>query len=198
MKVPDKKRIRYNHCQILSKYTILSFVHCFSILFVKLVFKCLNNTAPQTLCKTINWLQTGARSTTCATLKGNCSIPFCKTSFAQTVFSVKGAQLWNSVPDHLKCIPIWNLQKKHKIVANSATIMLACLFILQCVLCMSSFILFYFPFHFISIFLLFNNHNRYYRDNCREFALARNTTIQPSDECLMLVQVSVSVSIQVN
>ena len=63
---------------------------------------------------------------------------------------------------------------------------------------MSSFILFYFPFHFISIFLLFNNVNRYYRDNCREFALARNTTIQSSDECLMLVQVSGSVSIQVN
>ncbi len=118
-KVLDKKRIRYHHCQILSKYTILSFANFTSLHLVKLVFKCLNNAAPKSLCKIITRQQSGTKSTTQSALKGNCSIPFCRTYFAQTAFSIKGAKLWNSLPDHLKCIPTLAIFKKTKqIVAN--------------------------------------------------------------------------------
>ena len=121
LKVLDKKRIRYHHCQILTKHKILSFANFISLHFVKLVFKCLNNTAPVPLCKTIK--QQSSRSTTRAASKGNCSIPFRRTSFAQTAFSVKGAKLWNSLPDNLKSIPtlatfkkntkLWLFQEQH-------------------------------------------------------------------------------------
>ncbi len=101
-KVLDKKRIRHHHCQILSKYKMLSFAKFISLHCVKLVFKCLNNAAPIPLCKIITRQQSGTRSITRSVLKGICSFPFRRTSFAQTI---KGAKLWNSLPDHLKCIP---------------------------------------------------------------------------------------------
>ena len=46
LKVLDK-RIRYHHCQILSKYKILSFANFISLHLVKLAYKCINYTAPQ-------------------------------------------------------------------------------------------------------------------------------------------------------
>ncbi len=122
-KVLDKKRIRYHHCQILSKYKILCFENFTSLHFVKLVFKCLNNAAPISLCKIITRQQSRTRSATRSALKDNCSIPFCRTSFAQTAFSIKEAKLLNSLPDHLKCIPtLATLTKQKLIVANSGTI----------------------------------------------------------------------------
>ncbi len=111
-KVLDKKRIRLHHCQILSKYKVLSFANFISLHCVKLVFKCLNNAAPIPLCKIITRQQSGTRSITRSALKGNCSIPFRRTSFAQTAFSIKGAKLWNSLSDHLKCIPTLAIFKK--------------------------------------------------------------------------------------
>lgn len=104
IKILDKKRIRHHHCQILKKYKILSFANFISLHTVKLVFKCLNNTAPRLLCESVTRLQSGTRSTTRATSKGNCIVPFRRTSFAQTAFSIKGTKLWNSLPDTLKSI----------------------------------------------------------------------------------------------
>lgn len=112
LKVLDKNRIRYHHCQIQSKYKILSFVNFISLHLVKLVFKCLNDAAPLPLCKIIT-RQQSTRSTRFAS-KVNCNIPFRRTSFAQVAVSVKGAKLWNALPDHLKCIPTLATLKKKK------------------------------------------------------------------------------------
>ncbi len=61
-KVLDKKIIRFHHCQILSQYKILSFSNFTSLHFIKLVFKCLSNAAPTSLCKIITRQQSGSRS----------------------------------------------------------------------------------------------------------------------------------------
>ena len=101
LKILDKKQIRYHHCRILSKYKMLSFANFIDFHYVKLMFKCLNGLAPLPFCKYIMTLQSCNRSTRAAS-SGNCKVPFCKTSFAQTAFSVKGAKSWNALPDHLK------------------------------------------------------------------------------------------------
>ncbi len=52
-------------------------------------------------------LQGSSRSTRAAS-SGNCKVLFCKTSFAQTVLSVRGVQFWNSLPDYLKSAANYN------------------------------------------------------------------------------------------
>ncbi len=111
LKVLDRKQITYHHCQILSKYKILSFAHFVFFHYVKLVFKCLNGLAPMPLCKFIVRLQGSSRSTRAAS-SGNCRVIHCKTSFAQTALSVKGVNFFNSLPDYLKSIANYNHFKK--------------------------------------------------------------------------------------
>lgn len=97
----DKKSIRFYHCLILAKLKVLNFINFCNLNYVKLVFKCLNGLAPEPLSGFVTRLSMRA---TRATSHGDCRVPFCKTSFAQTVFSVKGANLWNSLPAHIKTI----------------------------------------------------------------------------------------------
>jgi len=144
LKVLDKKRIRYHHCHIQSKYNFIS-LH-----LVKLIFKCLNDAAPLPLCKIITRQQ--STRLTRSTFKVNCNIPFCRTSFAQTAVSVKGAKLWNSLPDHLKCIPTLDIfQKKTQIVVNSGTVLFAYLVLVD-----SAFFVFFFSFCHLYYILLFS------------------------------------------
>ncbi len=85
LKVLDRKQKRYHHLMILS------FAHFVFFHYVKLVFKCLNGLAPMPLCQFFVRLQGSSRSTRAAS-SGNCSVIHCKTSFAQTVLSVKGVK----------------------------------------------------------------------------------------------------------
>ncbi len=121
-KVLDKKRIRYHRCQILSKYKILSLANFISLHFVKLVFKCLNNAAPTPLCKIITRQQSGTRSITRSALKGNCSIPVRRTSFAQTCLFNKRGKIMEFFARSLEMYPNnSHFQKNKQIVANSGT-----------------------------------------------------------------------------
>ncbi|KAM3849495.1 tetraspanin-8-like [Diretmus argenteus] len=79
------------------------------ILDGNLICKCLNGEAPQVLCDMVRPLQAPGRSTRNATA-GNCKVPFRKTSFGQTSFSlkccglVKGPEDWGtSVPSSCNC-----------------------------------------------------------------------------------------------
>ncbi len=100
---------RYHHCHILSKYNFLSFANFVDFQYVKLVFPCLYGLAPQPLFKYVQKPQ--SRSTRAAS-SGNCKVPFCKTSFAQSTFSVKGAKSSNTLPDHLESIADFHIFKK--------------------------------------------------------------------------------------
>jgi len=157
LKVLDKKRIRYHHCHIQSKYKILSFVNFISLHLIKLIFKCLNDAASLPLCKIIT-RQQSTRLTRSA-FKVNCNIPFCRTSFAQTAVSVKGAKLWNSLPDYLKCIPTLDIFKKTKTNCGSfrnsvVRIFSSCRLCLFCNFFFLAFILYSIIFLSISIFIL--------------------------------------------
>lgn len=102
IKIMDKKPIRYHHCYILEKYKILSFESFSNLCFLKLIFKCINNLAPEPLSKFIE-IQNNQRVTRTST-NHNCTIPYCRTSFAQTAFSVKSCRLWNALPSDIKAI----------------------------------------------------------------------------------------------
>ena len=100
LKVMDKKPIRWHHCHILKKYNLLSFESFMQFSFLKLVFKCINNLAPEPLSKFIQ-RQNSSRVTR-SKVNGNCSIQKCKSTFGQSAFSFRGSKLWNSLPTEIK------------------------------------------------------------------------------------------------
>lgn len=102
IKIMDKKTIRYHHCNILKKYNLLCFESFTKLYSLKLVFKCMNNLAPEPL-STFVQRQTSNRVTR-STFSNNCTIPHRRTSFGQSAFSFKNGKLWNSLPTELKCI----------------------------------------------------------------------------------------------
>lgn len=104
LKILDGQQIRYHHCQIFSKYKILSFAHFVFLQYVKFVFKCLNGLAPQPLCNFFERLQRVQQIH-----QSGCKIVFCKTSFAQPALSVKCVKLWNSLPNCLKSAASFNI-----------------------------------------------------------------------------------------
>ena len=67
--------------------------------YLKLVFKCLQNLAPDTLCM---FFSRQSSRMTRGTASGNCKIAHHKTSFGQSAFSIKGSQMWNILPTGIK------------------------------------------------------------------------------------------------
>lgn len=102
IKVLDKKPLRYHHCLILGKYSMLNFKNIIVYANVRLVFKILNNIAPPPL-KTFvqlcsEQMTRSSRSTSC----NDCRLPKRGSAFAQTAFSFKGIKEWNKLPQSLK------------------------------------------------------------------------------------------------
>ncbi len=73
LKVLDMKPIRWHHCNILQKYSLLSFENFVNVSLIKMVFKCLNNLAPEIICQLIN-KQSKVITTRSATNQ-NCTVP---------------------------------------------------------------------------------------------------------------------------
>ena len=103
----DKKPIRYHHCMILEKYKLLSFESFGDLCFLKLIFKCINDLAPEPLCSFVH-KQNSSRATRGSVHK-NCILPRCRTSFGQSSFSYKAAKMWNLLPSELKTITEFNI-----------------------------------------------------------------------------------------
>ncbi len=102
LKIMDKKPMRWHHCHILKQYNMLSFDDCLKFSTVKMVFKCLQNLAPDVLCKLVSRQSSGR--ITRGTTSGNCKVERRKTSFGQSTFSIKGSQMWNTLPTEIKTI----------------------------------------------------------------------------------------------
>jgi len=66
----DQKSVRWHHCIILRKHNILSFDSFVSFSFLKIIFKCVNNLAPEISCQLIEKQKSGIR--TGGTINGNC------------------------------------------------------------------------------------------------------------------------------
>lgn len=110
LKVFDQKPIRFHH-HILLKHNFLSLPNFINFSILKLFFKCVNGLAPKPLSSCISKLQSCSRSTRAASA-GDCIVPFRKTCFAQTAFSVRGTSLWNMLPVHLKSVTKLGFFKK--------------------------------------------------------------------------------------
>ena len=99
-KIMDKKTVRYHHCHILKKYNSLSFESFSDFCFLKLIFKCINNLAPEPLSQFVE--RQNSNRVTRSSSNQNYKIPFCRTTFGQSAFSYKSCKLWNSLPSEIK------------------------------------------------------------------------------------------------
>ncbi len=50
----DKKPNRWHHCNIVQKYSLLSLENSINLSLIKMVFKCVNNLAPEIICQLIS------------------------------------------------------------------------------------------------------------------------------------------------
>ena len=95
----DQKPTRWHHCQILKKHNLLGFDSFVNFSFLKLIFKCVNNLAPEILsCQLINKLNSRTRGA----MSGNCRTAKRKTTFGQSSFVAIGTKLWNTLPSEIK------------------------------------------------------------------------------------------------
>ena len=101
IKIMDQKPMRWHHCGILRKHNLFTFENFVIYCNTNLVFKCLHNHVSPLFSGLVARRQNTGRATRAST-NGDCIVPKCKNSFGQSAFSVKGANLWNSLPTELK------------------------------------------------------------------------------------------------
>ncbi len=102
LKVLDRKAPHYHHCNILSKYKILSFDSLIRYTNLRTVFKIINNIAPPSMKKIIKLYSEQTSRTSRSTAHRNCAVPKRFSAFAQTAFSFKTIKQWNQLPERLK------------------------------------------------------------------------------------------------
>ena len=79
------------------------------ILYYDLIYKVLYNLVSPPLHGFIRRLESGG--STRASVKGDCVIPFRRTTFGQNVLSIIGGKLWNSLPLIIRECPTFNTFK---------------------------------------------------------------------------------------
>ena len=97
----DQKPMRYHHCGIIRKHNLFTFENFVSFCTTKLVFKCLHNHVSPLFSGLIERRTSSGRATRAVT-NGDCTVPTCSNAFGKSAFSVKGVDLWNSLPTVLK------------------------------------------------------------------------------------------------
>ena len=101
LKTLDQKPNRYHHCHIVQKYNLFNFDSFTQFADACLIFKVLNGLAPPPLKEFIGQRESGGR-TTRATTRGDCKVPFRRSVFGKTVFSVRASNHWNSLPNQVR------------------------------------------------------------------------------------------------
>ena len=120
LKIMDQKPTRWHLCQILKKHNSLRFDSFVNFSFLKLIFKCVNNLAPEILCQLINKLHSRIR--TRGSTSGNCRTAKRKTTFGQSSFLALGTKLWNTLPSEIKTLTelkVFNTQVKQWLKLNN-------------------------------------------------------------------------------
>lgn len=102
----DRKPIRSHHCHVLKKLNLFSFDHLIKSANIKLIFKSLNNQAPQGLSGLLVpfWV---SGSVTRGVFAANSKEPFSTPSLGQMA-SVWGIKMWNSLPTEVKLDHDWD------------------------------------------------------------------------------------------
>ncbi len=80
----------------------MSFDSFVRLCFLKLVFECINNLAPEPLHRYIQ--RQDSNRVTRSTVEGNCRIQYRRTTFGQSALSIKGCKLWNTLPTEIKSL----------------------------------------------------------------------------------------------
>uniref|UniRef100_A0A8C8E3R6 Reverse transcriptase domain-containing protein n=1 Tax=Oryzias sinensis TaxID=183150 RepID=A0A8C8E3R6_9TELE len=94
VKTLDKKPNIFHHCTILQKHGLLSWENMVKFSNLCLMYKILHGLSSPPLHQFIN-IRTADHSRTRSAVKGDCIIPFRKSVFGQTAFSVRAATEWN-------------------------------------------------------------------------------------------------------
>ena len=119
LKIMDQKPTRWHHGQIGKKHNLLGFDSFVNFSFLKFIFKCVNNLAPEILGQLINKLNSRIR--TRGGTSGNCRTAKRKTTFGQSSFVAIGTKLWNTLPSEIKtltALKVFNTQVKQWLKLN--------------------------------------------------------------------------------
>ena len=108
LKVFDKKKRSYHHCNILSKYALLSFDNLVFYKSACLIFKALNGLAPPPLTDLFHKkTERPNQRTTRATARGDCEKPHKPFTFSQNGLSFKCVDMWNTLPVTIRECPTY-------------------------------------------------------------------------------------------
>uniref|UniRef100_A0A146QFL4 Reverse transcriptase-like protein n=1 Tax=Fundulus heteroclitus TaxID=8078 RepID=A0A146QFL4_FUNHE len=110
LKIFDQKPLSFHQCNILEKYNMLKFENFIHFKNSSLIYKVLNGLAPPPLS---TYIRPGRRICTRASSRGDLEIPHRRTTFGQTVLSVRGGHFWNSLPTNIRECPTYCTFKKH-------------------------------------------------------------------------------------
>ena len=97
VKILDKKPRSFHHCSILRKYRLLSWDNLIRFKNGCLVYKIRYSLAPPPLCSLLQFRST-VTSATRGAARGDCVVPYKKSTFGQSVFTYKAAGEWNTNP----------------------------------------------------------------------------------------------------
>lgn len=101
LKIHDKKSRKHHHCAIFKKYDVLKFENLIFYNNVCFLFKIIHNIAAPPLRQFITLCSDRMTRTTRSTVRGECSLPKCRTAFARSAFSVISMSQWNTLPSEI-------------------------------------------------------------------------------------------------
>ncbi len=111
LKTLDKKSVQFHHCSILKKYNFLSWDNLIKYVHICLLFKTMHSLSSP-LKQFVN-IRTTAHRSTRGGERGDCIIPFKRSKFSQSVFSVKAAREWNSIPSTIRRLHTFGSFQSH-------------------------------------------------------------------------------------
>ena len=112
IKILDQKPLSYHQCNILGKYNMLNFGNFIHFKNCCLIYKVFHGLAPPSLSTFIK-PRSDRGYCTRASFRGDLEIPLRKTTFGQTVLSIRGGHFWNSIPTNIRECPTYCTFKKH-------------------------------------------------------------------------------------
>ena len=101
LKIHDKKPRLYHHCNILNKYIFFSFDNLIKFNQISSLFKIIHNLSAPPLRKFITLSAEQISRSTRSTVRGECIVPRCRTTFGQQSFTYKAVSLWNTLPSEI-------------------------------------------------------------------------------------------------
>ncbi len=122
VKILDKKPSIFHHCPILQKYRLLSWENMVKYSNLCLVYKIIHGLSSLPLHQFVN-IRTADHSRTRGAVRGDCIIPFRKSVFGQTTFSVRAAAEWNLTPINIRNLNTYStfkIQLKKWLIDNQS------------------------------------------------------------------------------